>query len=229
MSAAGYHTVYAAPGTRRTPEDWKAYYNYDEYLIKGTMGWNGPFISFGDMSDQYFLDFVGRRYAEMEQPFFLTALLVSSHVPFVRIPEYFEDWDLLGDGTIYQTEGIRKFNNNWLTGSEYPEGYVYSIEYVMKTILGYIERYVDDDALVVIVGDHQPRIPISETTATSGVPLHFLSRSAPRLEPLYSRGLTPGFVPEDSQDLRPMEDFPDLLNAVLQPAGALSQYMQRFR
>ena len=157
MNAAGYRTVYAAPGTRRTPDDWKAFYGFDDYLIEGDFGWNGPFISFGEMSDQYLLDVVGRRYVDSEEPVFLSALMVSSHVPFVRIPEYIEDWSRLGDGSLYNSEGIRRFNNNWLTGSEYPEGYVYSMSYVFDTILGYMERYVDDDALVVIVGDHQPR------------------------------------------------------------------------
>ena len=163
MNPAGYRTVYAAPGTRRTPDDWKAFYGFDDYLIEGDFGWNGPFISFGEMSDQYFLDFVGRRYADSEQPVFLSALMVSSHVPFVRIPEYIDDWNRLGDGSLYNSEGIRRFNNNWLTGSEYPEGYVYSMSYVFDTILGYLERYVDEDALVVIVGDHQPRTPSVRT------------------------------------------------------------------
>ncbi len=225
MGAAGYHTVYAAPGTRRTPDDWKDYYGYDEYLIEGGMGWEGPFISFGNMSDQYFLDFLGRRYTGKSDPLFVTALMVSSHVPFVRIPEYFPDWDRLGDGTIYNTEGIRRFNNNWLTGSEYPEGYVYSIEYALKVILGYLDNYVDEDALVIIVGDHQPRTPISENTATSGVPIHFLSRTPEVLEPLYSEGLSEGFVPGDGTPLSPMEDFPHLLNLVLKPQGVLSRYM----
>jgi hypothetical protein len=43
MSAAGYRTVYAAPGTRRTPEDWKNYYGYDDLIIEGDFGWEGPF------------------------------------------------------------------------------------------------------------------------------------------------------------------------------------------
>lgn len=226
MNAAGYRTVYAAPGTRRTPDDWKNYYGFDEYLIEGDMEWNGPFISFGIMSDQYFLDFLGRRYRDSEEPLFLTALMVSSHVPFVFIPEYIEDWNRLGDGSIYRTEGIRRFDNNWLGGSEYPEGYVFSIDYVMKTIDGYIERYVDDTSLVVIVGDHQPRTPISEASATYGVPVHFLSRNPTALEPLVASGLTRGFRPADTAPLLPMEEFPGLLNTVLKPQGALAGYME---
>lgn len=221
MGAAGYHTVYAAPGTRQTPEDWKAYYGYDEYLIEGDFGWMGPFISFGRMSDQYLLDFIGRRYSDSVSPVFLTALLVSSHVPFVQIPEYIDDWEDIGDGSIYKSGHIRQFRNNWLGGSEYPEGYVYSINYVLRSILGYIERYVDDEALVVIVGDHQPRTPISENTATSGVPLHFLSRSK-ALDTLDGDFFSQGFIPQDDLPLQAMEDFPRILKKVLQPAGALA-------
>ena len=224
MSAAGYHTVYAAPGTRRTPEDWKDYYGFDEYLIEGSFGWKGPMISFGNMSDQYFLDFLGRRYSDTEMPIFLSALLVSSHVPFVRIPQYIDDWNLIGDGSIYESAYIRRFRNNWLGGSEYPEGYVYSIEYVLKSILGYIERYVDDDALVVIVGDHQPKTPISERTATTGVPLHFLSRDKSTLTVLDDSLFSWNFIPDNNLTLQPMEHFPLILNILLQPKGALSGY-----
>jgi hypothetical protein len=177
------------------------------------------------MSDQYFLDFLGRRFAGRETPLFLSALMVSSHVPFVFIPEYFEDWDRMGDGSIYRSEGIRRFDNNWLEGSEYPEGYVYSIDYVLKTISGYMDRYVDGDSLVVIVGDHQPRTPISENTATYGVPIHFLSRNPAALAPLAKLGLEPGFRPADDSPLLPMESFPSLLNTVLAPEGILARYM----
>jgi hypothetical protein len=226
MSAAGYRTVYAAPGTRRTPEDWKNYYGYDDLIIEGDFGWEGPFISFGNMSDQFLLNTVGRRYLESDEPVFLAALLVSSHVPFVRIPEYIPDWDRLGDGSLYADEGIRRFNNNWLGGSEYPEGYVYSIGYVLETIAGYMERYADEDSLVVIVGDHQPRTPISEASATSGVPVHFLSKTAAALTPLPDEFFSQGFIPSDDLPLRPMEDFPDFLNLVLKPQGALSSYLR---
>ena len=225
MGAAGYQTVYAAPGMRRAPREWRDFYGFDEYLIEGDMGWNGPSISFGEMSDQYLLDFVGRRYVEDEHPLFLAVLMVSSHVPFVFIPEIVEDWDLLGDGSIYRSEGIRRFDNNWLGGSEYPEGYVFSIDYALRSIVGYLDRYVDDDALVVIVGDHQPRTPISENSATYGVPIHFLSRNAAVLEPLETEGFSPGFRPEDESPLIPMEDFPTLLNMILQPRGALENYL----
>jgi hypothetical protein len=225
MAAAGYHTVYAAPGTRDTPEDWKAYYGFDEYIIEGDYGWKGPFISFGEMSDQYLLNHVGRQFKDSGTPVFLTALMVSSHVPFVLIPEYIDDWDRLGDGSIYRKEGIRQFDNNWLSGSEYPEGYVFSIDYVLKTISGYIDRFVDPNSLVIIVGDHQPRIPISENTATSGVPVHFLSRSPERLESLESLGFSKGFRPADDGTILPMEDFPELLVSVLRPSGYLSQYL----
>ena len=226
MAAAGYHTVFAAPGTRRTPQDWADYYGYDSYIIEGDFDYKGPFISFGRLSDQFLLDAAGRRHAKLGRPLFLTAQLVSSHVPFERIPEYIEDWNRLGDGSLYHTEGIREFSNNWLTGSEYPEGYIFSIQYVFESILGYIERYVDEKSLIILVGDHQPRFPISERTATYGVPLHFLSQNADALSPLPAELFSTGFIPGDTLPLQPMENFPALLNRILQPAGALSRYLR---
>ena len=226
MAAAGYHTVFAAPGTRTTPKEWADYYGYDDYIIEGDFGYKGPFISFGRISDQFLLHVAGRRFTNLDSPLFLTAQLVSSHVPFERIPVYIDDWSRLGDGSLYHTEGIREFSNNWLTGSEYPEGYIASIEYVFESILGYIERYVDEQSLIILVGDHQPRVPISERTATYGVPLHFLSRAPDALDPLPAELFSAGFIPADTLPLVPMENFPDLLNLLLKPAGPLARYMR---
>ena len=180
MGDAGYHRIFAAPGSYFTTRRWRDFYRYDEYFLREDFGYQGRVISFGNMPDQYMLY---RMHQHKEQlvasgmrPMFLNYILVSSHVPFYRVPTYVEDWDRLGDGSIYNDIPIRFFANNWISGGEYPEGYVTSIDYVLRTVTDYITRIIDEDDIYIIVGDHQPRQPISEDDASFSVPIHVITR-----------------------------------------------------
>ncbi len=85
------------------------------------------------MPDQFTLrqvrDLVSLRKNESENPVFVTSILVSSHVPFEQIPQYLDDWDRLGNGDIFNKIPMVAFDNNWLSGGEYPEGYTAGIKY----------------------------------------------------------------------------------------------------
>lgn len=200
---AGYFRLLAAPGTRQADDQWRNYYRFDRYLFRYDFDYRGPFVSFGAMPDQFLLYRSGRLLEAVESPIFAVYTLVSSHVPFEVIPEYVPDWELLGDGTIFEDAYLRRFNNNWLSGNEYPEGYIAGITYSLKSIAGYLNRYVDDDALAVIIGDHQPRIPISERSSTYSVPVHFLSRRPELLAQLPDDSLSAGFIPQETEGEHP--------------------------
>jgi hypothetical protein len=69
---------------------------------------------------------------------------------------------------------------------------------VLTVLLEYLLRFIDDDALVVIVGDHQPKFPITLRGAPFSVPLHVLSRDAELLRPLSVKDYTPGLIPNQA-------------------------------
>ncbi|MFW5741959.1 MAG: sulfatase-like hydrolase/transferase [Spirochaetota bacterium] len=194
LGDAGYHRLLAAPGTYEADAEWRAFYEFDQYLFRYDFGYRGPFVSFGAMPDQFLIKRANDLAAAEGRPLFMNYLLVSSHVPFDRLPRYVDDWSLLEDGSIFNELEIRTFDNNWLGGEEYPDGYVASIEYTLTSITEFLAR-LEDEALVIVIGDHQPRIPIAEPDSTFSVPVHFLSRDLELVEPLRHYGFEYGFAP----------------------------------
>jgi hypothetical protein len=232
LGELGYHRILAASGTQYSTPEWESIHEFDSYLLEKDFGYQGPFITFGRMPDQYLLYRVSRLFtrdpagqaagetAGLQAPVFGWYMLSNSHVPFEAQPEYVDDWDSLGDGSIFHDAHVRYFDNNWLWGGEFPEGYLFSIEYELKTIREFMDRYLDPSSLVIILGDHQPRIPISEAESSFSVPVHVLSGNADLLEPLLGQGFQQKIVPDD--EALPhlgMEEFPRLLLDVLLSEG----------
>ena len=151
-----------------------------------------------------------------EKPLFIVFTLVSSHVPFDVVPPYIERWSSLGDGSLFNDLPKQEFNNNWLSGGEYPEGYTALIEYVLQSIADFLIQAVHDGTMVIVVGDHQPRFPISEKEATFSVPIHIISRNSDLVRSFKEFGFSFGIKPEEDNAHGAMEDFPSqLLSAIL--------------
>jgi hypothetical protein len=216
LGELGYYRILAASGTQYTTPEWEALHEFDRYLLQKDFGYRGPFITFGRMPDQYLLYQSAKLFPGLQAPLFGWYMLSNSHVPFEAQPEYVDDWDSLGDGGIFRDANVRYFNNNWLWGGEFPEGYLFSIEYELRIIREFMARYLDPYSLVIILGDHQPRIPISEPDASFSVPIHVLSGKAALIEAFVERGFQPRMVPEnEALPHRGMEDFSRLLLEVL--------------
>lgn len=195
LGNAGYHRVLAAPGTTRAAGAWRRFHEFDEYLISGTFGYRGPAISFGDLPDQFLIHRANELASPGQDPLFAMYMLVSTHVPYNRIPSYVADWERLGDGAVYHELPIQTFRNNWVFGREYPQGYTTGIEYTLTSIVEFLAQ-VDGSPFAVIIGDHQPRIPVSEADATFSVPVHVVSRQAEAVAPFARYGFREGFRPD---------------------------------
>ena len=192
LESFGYYTVLAAPGTTYLSDEWTSAFHFDEFLIKGDFGYNGPVLSFGTMPDQYLMNFV-RSYIDgrdSPQPLFLQVLLTTSHTPFDVVPAYIDNWSDLGDGMVYNELEHRYYDNGWLRGSEYPEGYTDSIKYSLKAAADYILQFMEEGEIVFVLGDHQPRLPVRETGAGSEVPLHLFAKEMELLKPWLEAGFT---------------------------------------
>ena len=102
---AGYRTVVAMPGTTSAwPEG--DFFGFEKKYYYRDLGYRGPNLKWAPMTDQYVLDVIHRReVAAAERPLFVQYVLVSSHYPFNLIPRYFEDWSMIGDGSIYGQDG----------------------------------------------------------------------------------------------------------------------------
>jgi hypothetical protein len=142
-----------------------------------------------------------------DTPLFIEYLLVSSHAPFNRIPPYVEDWNSLGDGSIYHELPLLTFKNTWFQGKEYAEGYTAAIIYVIDVIVSYLTGFIDDDTLVIVIGDHQPKYPVTERGQPLSVPVHVLSRDGALLDRLEEFGYEKGLVPKKPPPHEGSEQF----------------------
>ena len=222
LHEGGYYTFTVRPGTvhGKWPEGWDLY-RFEDALVayEGDFGYRGPGFSYVPITDQYAI-WKAHHHLERtrengvwgdERPLLAYYQLVSSHTPFNRIPPYIEDWDALGDGTIYheRSDEILTFNNTWGGGSELDEGFVASISYVFTVLTEYIDRFVDHnrDPVFIVFGDHQPQRPIREQNAHLSVPIHIVSRDQEILDRFAAYGYTPGMRGRQEPPHERMSEF----------------------
>ena len=197
LKSLGYATALSAPGTLKPWPEGKRFYGFDRSYYNESFGYRGPSYSFVPVPDQFAVHVIHREVVEKTygRPLFVLHILVSSHAPFNRIPPYVEDWDALGDGSIYRSLPILTFDNNWFHGNEYAEGYAAAIRYELTLLADYLVRFVSDETLVVIAGDHQPKYPVAGKEEPRSVPMHVLSKNGGILEPFRAAGFTEGLTP----------------------------------
>ena len=204
---AGYRTISAMPGTQ-WPWPEGAFFGYQQKYYAWNFDYQGPAYGWTPMPDQYVLDFIYRHEIQgRTQPIFIEFILVSSHAPFHRQPPFLKDWSQIKNGTIYNHKEMVTFPVVWPDLSNASEAYVTAITYDLTVISDFIQHYLSDQALVIVLGDHQPNVQITGKGQTWSVPVHIISRNQELLKPFYKRGYTPGLIPTQLPPHRGMETF----------------------
>jgi len=212
LNDGGYHTLVAMPAV--TKGDWSEginFYSYDDHLYARDFDYVGPVFSYVAVPDQFAIWKTERRIEafrrQSDRPVYAQFVLVSSHAPFSIIPEMVEPWDRLGDGSIYDTLPKQTFDNGWFQGKQYDEGYVASLKYVLEAIGEYLLKYIDDDSIIIVVGDHQPKRPVREADAPKSVPIHIITRQRSAIQYFIDNGYTPGIIPRAEPPHKKMSSF----------------------
>jgi hypothetical protein len=204
---AGYRTVCVMPGTTR-PWPEGMFFGYQKKYYAWDFHYRGPQYGWSPMPDQYVLDIIYRSEIEnRRQPLFIEYVLVSSHAPFHSQPPYLEDWSQIGDGAIYHEKEPTTFPIVWPDLSDASEAYVNAIVYEIEVLKAYLEQFVEDEALIIILGDHQPNVQITGKDCPWSVPIHVISRNPTLLKPFAARGYTPGMIPRQPPPHPGMETF----------------------
>jgi hypothetical protein len=216
----GYRTVSVMPGTRFAfPQGF--YFDYEQLYYAGHFDYRGPAFGWASMPDQFVLDWVHRReFTQRAQPLFIRYVLVSSHAAFNIQPPFVPDWDLIGDGQIYNDLSPVYYPIYWPNLENAGEAYLRSLDYEFQTIGDYLAKYVATDTLIIIMGDHQPNPQLTDTGESWSVPVHVLSRNPRLLDPFRKRGYTPGLIPAQPLPHAGMETF---LPGFLEDFGRNSQ------
>lgn len=208
---ANWRTVAVMPAmTQPWPEG--AFYANERIYGVGDLGYQGPRFSFAPMPDQYTLSAFERlERAKPDRPPLMAEIpLVSSHGPWAPIPRMV-GWDELGDGSVF--DSIAKEGDPpdvvWRDPARVRTEYRRSIEYSLTSLISYVERYGDDNLVLVFVGDHQPAPIVTGEGASRDVPITIVARDRSVLDRISGWGWQDGLRPGPQAPVWPMSAFRD--------------------
>lgn len=209
--AAGYSTAAVMPAiTMAWPEGER--FGYDRIFAHRDMEYEGPPINWVTKPDEYtwcFFERVVRPMGE-DRPLFTEIALISSHAPWVPILPVLGDCDAVGDGSVYHRwmEGSERPQDLWRDTDRVRDHYAMAVEYALHAAFRFAERDLGSDALLIVMGDHQPAPLITGDTSNWSVPVHVVTGQRQLLTPFLDWGFVPGTVPPlESEGVRQEEDL----------------------
>ncbi|MEA2118059.1 alkaline phosphatase [Halovibrio sp. HP20-50] len=195
FSATGQRTLSVMPAITMAWPEGQAY-GFDQIAAAKDIDYAGPALNWVTMPDQFTLDYT-QRYLLGDTPVFAQLALISSHAPWTPILPVIEDWSLIADGQVFTP---------WENAGDPPEvlwqdierirdHYAWSVDYAVKVTGRWAERVVDNDTLLIVLGDHQAAPLITGDAASKAVPVHIISGDPALLAPFTARGFIPGTLP----------------------------------
>ncbi|SCG61250.1 sulfatase [Micromonospora humi] len=200
---AGWRTSLVMPAlTRAWPE--ATFFAPDRVYGAEDLGYRGPTFSFSSPPDQFTLEaFQRAERTPGHAPVMAEIPLLSSHIPWSPVPKLV-DWDDLGDGSVFTgtnradraDEGTRKAYRN-------------SVVYSLRTLVSYVQRYGDENLVLVFLGDHQPARAITGEGAGRDVPITVVAKDPAVFDQIAGWGWQDGLNPAPDAPVWPMESFRD--------------------
>ena len=207
---AGHRTVTLMPATTMAwPEGER--FGYDQIFAFDDMNYGGPPLNWVTMPDQFTWSFLEEHVRRSGDPraLFAEVGLISSHAPWTPILPVLEDWEAIGDGSVFA-----RFENTgespaelWQDYDRVREQYALSLGYALEVMGAYAERYVDDRTLLIVLGDHQPAPLITGEDVSRAVPVHVISGDETLVRPFVDWGFKPGVLPDPGVPSRGMDAF----------------------
>jgi hypothetical protein len=217
---AGYRTVGVEPGvTYAWPEG--SFYGYDQVWDAHTLGYHGPALSWSTMPDQFVMQqFQKLEYAKRSGPLLAEITLTSSHTPWAPLPATL-DWNQIGDGSVYGpiVRAADTPGNLWKNNHNIKEAYARSIAYSVDSLVSYVQRYGDDNLVMVFLGDHQPASVVVGQNASHDVPITIIAKDKSVLDRVADWGWTDGLTPAPNAPVWPMNEFRDRFLTAFSPDG----------
>ncbi|MEE1830314.1 sulfatase-like hydrolase/transferase [Streptomyces sp. SP17KL33] len=206
-----WRTVGVVPGVQYNwPEG--DFYGFDKVYDSRDVGYQGPKFSWSTMPDQYALTAFERLEAARkgDKPLMSEIILTSSHQPWAPLPEMV-DWDEVGDGSVYKDiEKAGKDPADVFTDPvKVKEEYGRSVQYSVHSLLQYVEKYGDENTVLVFLGDHQPMASVSGNGASHDVPVTIVAHDPKVLDRIDDWGWSDGLRPGDDAPVWRMDSFRD--------------------
>ncbi len=197
---AGWRTVAAMPAISLAwPEG--AYYGYDKIYNAHTFGYKGLPFNWVTMPDQYVWSALQERErtGQDRPPVMAELALISSHAPWTPIASLVP-WYQVQDGRIFneQAQSGPTPEEVWSEVDSIRDYYRQSIEYMLDTLVSYIQEYGDEDLVLLVMGDHPPAPMVSGDPQGRDVPVHLIARDPAVIDAIAEWHWQPGLLPDEN-------------------------------
>lgn len=216
-----WRTVGVVPGVRRAwPEG--EYFALDHIYDSRHLGYHGPYFSWTPVPDQFSLEAFQRleHGKKDREPIMAEIILASSHNPWSPIARMI-DWDDLGDGSVFHQ--IKKEGTDpkevWKDPERVRTEYRRAIEYSIRSLTEWVERYGTDDTVLVFLGDHQPVPTVTAGNTSKDVPVTIVARDQKVLDRITDWNWTDGLKPAADAPTWGMDRFRDRFMTAYGPHG----------
>jgi hypothetical protein len=209
---AGWRAVGVMPANHRSWPEGHSFYRYDAIYDRRNLGYRGPDFGLPPMPDQYtFLALQRLELAKRHRaPLFAEVDLISSHAPWTKIPRLVP-WKAVGDGSIFGRIPPEESTQAGLFGDakRARSAYGHSIEYSLRSLFGFVQRYGNDKTVMIVLGDHQPATLVTGEGATHDVPISVIARDPKVLGRIAGWRWEDGVLPGPHAPVWPMAAFRD--------------------
>ncbi|WP_105968058.1 alkaline phosphatase family protein [Streptomyces geranii] len=211
QKTGAWRTVGIVPGVRKSwPEG--TYFGLDNIYDSTHLGYQGPYFSWTPVPDQFTLEaFQKLEHGKKDRdPIMAEIILASSHNPWSPIAHMI-DWDDLGDGTVFnkiKAEGTNP-TEVWKSAKRVRTEYRKAIQYSLDSLVQWVQRYGDDNTVLVMLGDHQPVPTVTGGSANKDVPITIVAHDPKVLDRVAGWGWTDGLKPAADAPKWGMDQFRD--------------------
>lgn len=210
---AGWSTSVVLPVVK---SDWVegAWYQVDRFFDHDALNYQGQDFGFVTMPDQYTLTaFEQQVRATADGPLMAHIGLLDSHAPWGPLPKH-QPWEDIGDGSLFDGTQRHGERYSWANADPVRQAYGTAIDQNLKLVGEYLARHADD-ALVIVLGDHQPASVIAGWAPTAHVPMHVFSADSSLLKRL-PENFIDGMMPAADSQALPMESIRGLIGTAFE-------------
>jgi phosphatidylglycerophosphate synthase len=216
----GWRTVAVMPTNDEEWPEGETFYQFDKIYGRWDLEYHGPKFGFASMPDQFALSAFQR--LELEQrnraPVMAQIDLASSHTPWAPLPRMV-GWNSLGDGSVFELihAGAGSAKELWQHPEDIEAAYAESIVYCLTALVSFVEKYGDDNLVLILLGDHQPAPVVSGHAVSHDVPITVIAHDPNVVDRITGWGWQEGMRPGPHAPVWPMDAFRDRFLAAYSP------------
>ena len=211
QKTGAWRTVGIVPGVRKAWPEGK-YFGLDHIYDSTHLGYQGPYFSWTPVPDQFSLESFERleHGKKNRDPIMAEIILASSHNPWSPIARM-TDWDTLGDGSVFNQ--IKKEGTDpkevWQDPDRVRTEYRKAVQYSLDSLTEWVQRYGDENTVLVFLGDHQPVPTVTAGDTGKDVPITIVAHDKKVLDKISDWGWTDGLKPAENAPEWAMDKFRD--------------------